>query len=445
MTYSDICSYPERSFKKYWRRVISDPHFLGVLETFTRIKLPRGRAKVKTAAIVERKKPGGVGKLVAGGKAAFVAAKARLASLSSWVDFQRFMAFLITQLISRTTQGLEVSGISNLEVLRDGNRACFLSSHRSTFLDPAIANLVLDENLGRTAYNAVGDNISKTAWLGDFVRLSRGFIVKRDVPDIDEKLNEAKKLSSYIRDLLSQDNLVWIAHRNGRAKDGRDLTDSAVLSMLKMAAQDLEWGEFADEYRLMPIAMSWELIPLDNLMAQELHGLVSHNGRHRDMMNILTEIRMEKRRVHIGFGARVTAEKRSTLVQEVDKEIQLSTRLWEANWKAWLYEATLSGADEGTRSRAGFEDLIASRVDLSAGNWVLDRAAEVAEETRKKLAAGEFGDQTGVDTDELVEKVRRSLISMYAAPIDLALSHAGSVGELLDVSEALVADTVLRA
>ncbi|NCN05423.1 MAG: hypothetical protein GW949_07315 [Spirochaetales bacterium] len=416
----DIGSYPKHTFSRYWREVLKDPHFLALLRKVTHqhAELPRSKSEG-----IRRK-------LVLKSAIAYHAALGKLRGLRSWLDFQRFMVYLIDMVLENTTQGLTFGGLDKVTGADPEKGVCFLSSHRSTFLDPALANYVLFKNLGETAHNAAGDNIFRTSWLGHLIRLNKGFMVKREVEDMDEKLLEAHKLSTYIHRLLQKKEWVWIAHRNGRAKDGRDMTDSAVLSMLKMAHGEADWAEFSSAAPLLPISMSWELVPLDDLMAQELNGITQHTGKHRDMMNIMTEIRIAKKRIHLQFGSPVFADKRATLVKNFDREIHLNTRLWEANWVAYL--SRLSEVD--SVAAATLSSALVDQVDLTKGQWVLARATEQETEVLENLRSGSL---KAPDSDEaeypaVAAKVRRTLIDMYAAPVELALKAMdGNVAEVL--------------
>lgn len=366
------------------------------------------------------------------GGLAFRGILSRMNTLKSWVDFQRFMIFLLDQLVERTTEGFTTSGLAQDASAYDGGTV-FLSSHRSTSLDPAMANYLLWKRYGRSAYNAAGDNIFGTPWLGHLIRLNKGFIVKRNVEDPDEKIREAERLSEYINELLAKDSWVWIAHRNGRAKDGRDKTDSAVLAMLKLSQPELNWAEFSQNRKLVPLAMSWEIIPLDDHMAMELNGITAHDGKQRDMMNVVSEIRMEKKRLHLHFGQPVQAEKRSTLVKGIDRQIHLNTRLWEANWLAY------SKVAEDEESEPVFA-AIKDRIDLSGGLWLEERIKNICNEIGEKLSSGELrANEEGISHDGLVSRIEKSLWEMYAGPVRSALESA-SLEEVLEAQDGLSQD-----
>jgi hypothetical protein len=433
MTYADICSYPEQSFHRYWKQIINDPHFRDLLKSFfiQQQAIERAKAIGKAAMDIPFEAGSRLGaKIGAKGFAAYHAALLKLKSFRSWSDFQNFMVYMVQQVLDRTTQGFSFGGLDYITKEINHRGICFLSSHRSTFLDPALANYTLYKTFGKTAHNAAGDNIFKTTWLGHLIRLNKGFMVKREVEDMDEKLLEAQKLSGYIKDITEKQKWVWIAHRNGRAKDGKDMTDSAVLSMLKMAHEDRNWEEFSQETAYMPIAMSWEHIPLDDLMAQELNGITLHSGTHRDMMNIITEIRIPKRRIHLQFCEPAHGVKRTELVKSLDHQIHSNTKLWESNWVAYL---ELLRAQDPQQAQK-IHNQVSTQVDLSQGQWVLKRAAEQGTIVSQGIEDGTLDcPQNFCEDQDLVHKssqwkanqmghrVSQSLLAMYAAPVELAL------------------------
>jgi len=456
MTYADICSYPEQSFHRYWKQIINDPHFRELLKGFfiQQQALDKAKAYGKAAFDIPFEAGARFGaKIGAKGFAAYHGALLKLRSFRSWTDFQHFMVYLVQQVLDRTTHGFTFGGIEQITAEMKSRGICFLSSHRSTFLDPALANYTLFKTFGKTAHNAAGDNIFKTTWLGHLIRLNKGFIVKREVEDMDEKLLEAQKLSGYIKEITDKKKWVWIAHRNGRAKDGRDTTDSAVLSMLKMSHETENWEEFAQATAYLPIAMSWEHIPLDDLMAQELNGITLHSGTHRDMMNIITEIRIPKRRIHLQFCKPAQGIKRTELVKSIDHEIQSNIKLWESNWVAYLQKIEQEQPDRVREIKAQ----LAETMNLSQGSWVLDRVGEQRELITQGILDGTFDCPQSFCQDNEVEdlldsqplkehqayilgeQVSATLLNMYAAPVELALqAQDHDLAKVLELQAKLV-------
>ncbi|MBB6480022.1 1-acyl-sn-glycerol-3-phosphate acyltransferase [Spirochaeta isovalerica] len=297
MDFSDIRSYPEKIFSTYWNKVIEDPHFKVLLE-----HLSSHHHNIRNI----------------------------VSSLKSYDQFKNLMIHMVDLLVKKTVEEISFSGTGELKKPSKSG-SIFISNHRSTSLDPILFNYMLHSETGNTAYNAAGDNLLNTSWLGHLIRLNRGFIVKRNVEDMDEKLHEAEKLSHYIHSLVKKGRNVWIAQRNGRAKDGDDRTDSAVLAMLKLSHKDKNWEDFSREIPLVPVSMSYEEIPLDTFIIRDHLGLADTQDSRRDSGQILREIGEKKRKIHIHISPRVIGVKRAELVRKLDESIISGTKIWESN------------------------------------------------------------------------------------------------------------------
>jgi glycerol-3-phosphate O-acyltransferase len=290
--------------------------------------------------------------------------KAGIRRIRTWAQFRRAMASIVDFIIDRTTDGISYSGLENLGKKRG---TIYISTHRSTSLDPILFNHMLYRHCGETAYNAAGDNLLHTPWLGHLIRLNRGFIVRREVGDMEQKLFEAERLSAYIRKLTDRGRSVWIAQRNGRAKDGMDRTDSAVLAMLKLAHREKSWEEFSSEVDIVPVSISYEEIPLDTLLVKDHLGLVDTSDKGRDSGQVMDEIAQKKRRIHIHVSQPVRAAKRGELVKAIDRNIIRGVRLWDSNLSA-----------------AGILGHIGDRIAGSA-SWIAEKVALLRPEIAEKL------------------------------------------------------------
>ena len=303
MNFLDIRAYPERMFKKYWRQINSDPSFTTIV----------GKLSEKYSWV-----------------------SGRFSQLTSWEQYRKVLYQLVSHLVNKTTGGLSWSGTENLPIQAGHSKgAIFISTHRSISLDPIFFNYMFFEEKNMTVYNAVGDNLLQTPWLGHLIRLNGGFIVKRKIEDFDKKLQEAHKLSLYIRKLVDRGKHVWIAQRNGRAKDGNDRTDSAVLAMLKLAHDEKSWGEFSEQIPIIPVSMSYEEVPLDTVIVQDYLGELGESDFAMDSTQIMKEIVQKKRQIHIHVSERVKAEKRNELVRLLDESIIRGVKIWDSNTRAY--------------------------------------------------------------------------------------------------------------
>lgn len=230
-----------------------------------------------------------------------------------------------------------------LERLQHQENYLFLCNHRDIVLDPAMCNLFL-HRAGRDTFRiAIGDNLLKREYSSHLMRLNKSFIVKRGIESRREKLLELKRLSAYIRHSITQDHQsIWIAHREGRAKNGLDRTETALLKMLNLSGdKDQSFSENCRELRLVPTAVSYEWDPCDLMKARELAALASvgsyEKSEFEDMDSIATSILEHKGDIHVAFGAELVGdfESAEVMAQEIDRQIHLMYRLHPSNLVAY--------------------------------------------------------------------------------------------------------------
>lgn len=252
--------------------------------------------------------------------------KSKITKIHSLRSFQRLVEPYIQQMIDTTTKAFTVSGLEQLDL----SQAClFVSNHRDIALDPAFVNWVLHINNQDTVRIAVGDNLLKKEWVADLIRLNKCFIVKRSAPDRREKLAAAKLLSEYIYHTLNVDQQhIWIAQREGRAKDGNDITNPAIISMLTISKpKDLEFSDYLQQLRIVPVSISYEFDPCDISKAKELQQIellgTYDKPDNEDMRSIVNGITGQKGRVHVHFGKVLQSgfENAKQAAEHIDREI----------------------------------------------------------------------------------------------------------------------------
>jgi hypothetical protein len=206
-------------------------------------------------------------------------------------------------------------------------------------MDPALVNWSLFHNDCNTLRIAIGDNLLTKPFVSDLMRLNKCFIVNRSAKAPREKLKAAKHLSAYIHHSIANEaSSIWIAQREGRAKDGFDKTNSAVLSMImlnKPKTQDL--SEYVKELRIVPVSISYELDPCDAAKARELYHQRNLGGyqkeEHEDVKSIAMGIAGKKGNIHIAFGSVLDGHYDDTdkLVSEIDHQIMANYVLHASN------------------------------------------------------------------------------------------------------------------
>ena len=200
----------------------------------------------------------------------------------------------------RTTKGirLDYSG-DRKQIERDiKHGAFFLTNHRDIILDASWLSLLLRCRYFIRPYMGIGNNLFAKKWIEHLVRFNRCFVVKRGA-GFHAQLENAKQLSAYIRHLRERHKSIWLAQREGRAKDSNDLTQVSVLHMLTMNNDDI--FESVKALNICPVSITYEYDPCDYLKAREMQ-LKRDNPKWRkrakdDVESMVTGIRGKKGRV----------------------------------------------------------------------------------------------------------------------------------------------------
>lgn len=178
----------------------------------------------------------------------------------------KVMVPILMRLEATTTDGVSDSGIKDVDMSRP---RLFISNHRDIVLDASFLGLVMIRNGYPAQEVALGDNLLIYDWIEHLVRLNKGVIVKRNLR-LTKALEAAKQLSGYIHYCINQKHeSVWIAQREGRAKDSNDLTQESVLKMLALDGKSENIAARLLELNITPVAISYEYDPTDYLKASE--------------------------------------------------------------------------------------------------------------------------------------------------------------------------------
>lgn len=225
--------------------------------------------------------------------------------LTNVAAVQQLFSKLITRLVDTTISDFTTSGF---DALASGGPTLFVSNHRDIVLDPSLLNFALHEAGQPTVRVAVGDNLLANPHLADVMRLNKSFVVERSATGTKAVFKALSRTSSYIRDSLAEGESVWIAQAEGRAKDGLDRTDPALLKMLALAwrKEITDLRDFVRQVRLVPIAISYELDPCDELKAAELAvraaGGEFEKAEGADFESIVRSLQGRKGRIHVSAG-----------------------------------------------------------------------------------------------------------------------------------------------
>lgn len=304
----DIRPYNDTEFQQIIERLLAEPDLVKGLAYFMRPNW-RGPLRLLARSLVRWR------------------LQKDLAGLESIEEFQLWLAGYVENIINKTTTSLEVRGIEQLD---DQKSYLWLSNHRDIALDPTLVNFALHLNNKPTGRIAIGDNLLTNPMVGDFMRLNKSFIVKRSIKAKREKFTALQLLSKYIRHSISEGHSVWIAQREGRAKDGIDVTDTAVLKMLSLAGR-VDKESFAESLQVLnpiPVSISYEFDPCDILKARELAALSEGKPylktENEDITSIVTGLMGNKGRVQVTFGEPISLsllDSADSLAIEIDRQI----------------------------------------------------------------------------------------------------------------------------
>lgn len=338
--------------------------------------------------------PGPVARLVQN------ALRKELREVQSIHDVQTIIEKYLDKLIETTTDGLTHSGLDKLD---PEHSYLFISNHRDITMDPALVNYMLYHQGFDTLQIAIGDNLLKRPFLTKLMKLNKSFIVKRSVQGKD-KLTASKQLSAYIRHCVNTGQNVWIAQREGRAKDGIDKTESAILKMLNMSARDrsapeqqgLSLSESLNQLNIVPVAISYEYDPCDLMKATELHA-IDTTGRFQkdentDVNSILTGMIGNKGAVHVSFGEPLKVPDMATaegVAELIDRQIVGNYKLHLSNCLA-------------------LQKLLADYMDFSRLPEMFGVPASIVEEKRRELERRLY---------DMPAELQPYVLAMYANPV----------------------------
>ena len=276
--------------------------------------------------------------------------KEQLKRTHSTRDFQcNFIYKALKKVLEKSSDGLSTSGFEKLE---KNTSYLFISNHRDIILDTSLLNACLFEHGLVMTASAIGDNLVKRDFMNTLAKLNRNFLVQRGLSP-RELLQSSKLLAEYIGQLLLRENRsVWIAQREGRTKDGNDVTNSGVLKMLAMGSDEPNLMEYFKKIKIVPVSISYEYDPTDALkmpqLIAEANDEIYIKDKNEDFITLLSGIIGQKKHIHIHVGDILNKEldaiaqefdntnkQVQALAQAIDDSILRSYKLWPTNYIAY--------------------------------------------------------------------------------------------------------------
>lgn len=345
--FKDIIPYDDSVFKEKMHALVKDPGFLHAISYV----IP----------------PEGIPDLISD-----------LEGIDNKYDFQhKVMHPFMEMLAKTTTSGISLGGV---KYFNPKFSYTFITNHRDIVLDASFLNLAFLRRGWPTSEVAIGNNLLIYDWISDLVRLNKCFIVKRNT-GLREGLEAARTLSAYIHHaILHKHESVWIAQREGRAKDSSDHTQESLVKMLALGGQ----GSFMDSLReinLMPVTISYEYDPNDYLKAKEFlmrrRDADFKKSQRDDLFSMETGLLQFKGRLHFQLTPRINgkldqigefsdrAVAAKSVCSIIDQAIHRSYEIFEVNYIAFdmLYNTHRFALKYTEAMKDDFENYVESQLD----------------------------------------------------------------------------------
>lgn len=270
-----------------------------------------------------------------------------LRSINTIDDFQVLvMQKFVRWVLEHTARNFSYDGVDNIDTQK---KFLALSNHRDIMLDPAITQLILYTHGIPMTEIAVGDNLITNKTIEYLIRSNRMIKVVRGISARELYLS-SQMLSKYIRlNITNNRSSIWLAQRQGRTKNGYDITEQGLLKMLDMSGT-ADFQTNFEELNIIPMSISYEYEPCDILKAREVvisrkHKYVKAEGE--DFNSIVTGIMQQKGNIHLNIGKPLTSEEiaeaakcdkndRYQLIRHaIDLRVIEGYRLWKNNYIAY--------------------------------------------------------------------------------------------------------------
>ncbi len=320
--YTDIAPYPDEEIPRVLEHILNNKDFLSGVGEIVYPRIPYVLLKVKRNYVRYKIK--------------------KLAKdIKTIDDYQHKLlnGVIIDGMLEHTVDEFTSGGYEHL----DPERAyLFISNHRDIALDPTLMNYALAKHNFPFTEITFGDNLMVNNIMGDIIRMNRGVVVKRTL-SLRDRFIESNRLSNYFVKRIKEGRSMWVAQKSGRAKDGIDETNPAIIKMLHMSQKDkgTSFEELLQQCPIVPVAISYQYDPCDIRKSRELL-YIKMKGYYKkkkleDLVSVFRGVRRWKGNIHIQFGTPITGgfSNAEETASEIDRQIHLNYRLWDSNYIAY--------------------------------------------------------------------------------------------------------------
>lgn len=346
-----------------------------------------------------------------------------LLKITNTYDFQKEIMIPFLEVIAKTTtSGISLGGI---KYVNPNLSYTYITNHRDIVLDASFLNLALNRRGIPTTEVAIGNNLLVFDWIEDLVRLNKSFVVKRNT-GVREALTAAKQLSAYIHHtILDKRESVWIAQREGRAKDSSDHTQESLVKMLALGGEGT-FMERIKEINLLPVSISYEFDPNDYLKVREFllkrRDPEFKKSQRDDLFSMETGLLQFKGKVHFQLTPRINSrleqigetKDRNTAAKWIgriiDQAIHRSYEIFDINYVAYDI------LHKGERFKAHYTD---------------EKKQEVIDYFNSQIAKIDLPDVTPEEHEFMFKKMN----VMYANPLKNKLRTIIGIEEEKEIEE----------
>ncbi|KAA1171018.1 glycerol acyltransferase [Marinobacter salinexigens] len=328
-------------------------------------------------------------------------------------DLQARLSGYVTDLVEDTTTRVTTSGLENLD---KKSAHLFISNHRDIVFDPMVVNHLLFHNGFNTTRIAIGDNLLANRVFAEMMRLNKSFVVRRNMTSPREMRDAYLTLSGFINHSIETNHSIWIAQREGRAKDGLDFTDPAIIKMFYMSLKKsgLSFAEAMNRLHVVPVSIAYEYDPCDADKARELETRARAGSYTKaegeDTEQIMRGLTGFKGHVHVHFGAPITDAPANAkdMADRIDREMHANYHLHASNLVAYQMRGIHPEAHDTP-------DSVSDSV-VTAETWSAAEIEAAEAELERRLEACD-------------PAIRPYLLDMYANPVVTALEANGESAE----------------
>ncbi|SFM57496.1 lysophospholipid acyltransferase family protein [Marinobacter zhejiangensis] len=330
----------------------------------------------------------------------------RFASVRRIDEIQSELYEHVEHLIENTTTRVTQTGLENL----DKQKAyLFISNHRDIVFDPLVVNYLLYRQGFETTRIAIGDNLLENRVFAELMRLNKSFVVRRNLQSPREMRDAFQLLSSFINHSIETKHSIWIAQREGRAKDGLDQTDPAIIKMFYMSQKKsgLDFSDAMNKLNIVPVSIAYEYDPCDADKARELE-IRARTGEYtkkpgEDTDQIMKGMTGFKGHVHVHFGAAISnaPDNPKDLAAAIDQEMHAHYHLHASNLVAYDQRSQHPNAHSTTPET--------SDTLVTAEAWSPAELDAAESELNRRLEA-------------CPQQIRPFLLDIYANPVTSALA-----------------------